>query len=51
MKVEVDPDDVDKLKADDRGRVYLGSEYANKEVEVAVLGSADYTDKSATEEQ
>lgn len=37
MLVEVDPDDVQKITADDRGRVYLGPEYANQEVEVAVL--------------
>lgn len=37
MKVDVDPDDVDTLTADDRGRVYLGPEYAEEEVEVAVL--------------
>lgn len=37
MRVEVDPDDVHVLTADDRGRVYLGTEYANKTVEVAVL--------------
>ena len=37
MKVEIDPDDIQKRPADDRGRVYLGSEYANKSVEVVVL--------------
>jgi len=38
MHVQVDPDDVDALQADDRGRVYLGTEFANKTVEVAVVG-------------
>lgn len=38
MKVEIDPDDVTKSSTDDRGRFYLGSEYANQTVEVAVLG-------------
>lgn len=37
MKIVVKSEDVQELKTDDRGRVYLGSEYANKEVEVAVL--------------
>lgn len=39
MRVDVDPNDVQKLNTDDRGRVYLGSEYADQEVEVAVLDS------------
>jgi hypothetical protein len=38
MHVRVGPDDVDELQADDRGRVYLGTEYANETVEVAVVG-------------
>lgn len=37
MNVEIDPDDVTKATTDDRGRIYLGPEYANTEVEVAVL--------------
>ena len=37
MKVDVDPDDIQKRTTDDRGRVYLGTEYANSEVELAVL--------------
>jgi len=37
MHVQIDPDDVRKLRTDDRGRVYLGTEYANETVEVAVL--------------
>lgn len=37
MKVDVDPSDVQTLTTDDRGRVYLGAEYANSTVEVAVL--------------
>lgn len=41
MNVNVAPDDVNELTADDRGRVYLGPEYANKRVEVAVVGVAD----------
>jgi hypothetical protein len=39
MQVEVDPDDVDTYNTDDRGRIYLGPEHANSEVEVAVLDS------------
>jgi hypothetical protein len=37
VKVEIDPDDIQKRPTDDRGRVYLGSEYANSNVEVVVL--------------
>ena len=38
MKVEVDPSDVDTYTTDDRGRVYLGTEYTNTTVELAILG-------------
>ena len=41
MKIDVHPDDVDTYKTDDRGRLYLGSEYKNTEVEIAVLDSSD----------
>ena len=37
MKIEVDVSDVNKKRADDRGRVTLGSEYAGKNVTVAVV--------------
>lgn len=37
MKVEVSAKDVNERKADDRGRVTIGSEYAGKTVTVAVL--------------
>lgn len=37
MKVEVKATDVDEKKADDRGRITLGSEYAGKTVTVAVV--------------
>lgn len=37
MNVEVPVSDVDEYKADDRGRVTLGAEYAGKRVTVAVL--------------
>lgn len=40
MKVEIDPDDIQKLSSDDRGRVYLGSEFADlDEIEVAILNA------------
>jgi hypothetical protein len=41
MRVEVDPDDVQEATTDDRGRVYLGPEYADKRVEIAVLDTPD----------
>lgn len=37
MKVEVSATDIEEKKADDRGRVTLGTEYAGKTVTVAVL--------------
>jgi len=37
MDVKVDPEDILKQPTDNRGRIYLGSEYANKTVEIAVL--------------
>jgi hypothetical protein len=41
MHVKVDPDDVQELTTDERGRVYLGSEYADTTVEVAVVAVKD----------
>jgi len=37
MKVEVSAKDIEERKADDRGRVTLGMEFADKTVTVAVL--------------
>jgi hypothetical protein len=37
MQVEVDATKLEELKADDRGRVTLGAEYAGKTVTVAVV--------------
>ena len=41
MQVEVSATDIEEKKADDRGRVTLGSEYAGKKVTVAVLEVED----------
>ncbi len=41
MKIEIDASDIQTRKADDRGRVTLGSEYAGKTVTVAVLEVED----------
>lgn len=41
MEVEVSATDVNEKKADGRGRVTLGAEYADKTVTVAVLEVAD----------
>ena len=41
MYVRINPNDVDTYSTDDRGRVYLGSEYKNTEVEIAVLDEDD----------
>jgi len=37
MHVKISKDDIIEAKTDSRGRVYLGSEYADCEVEVAIL--------------
>jgi len=41
MKVEVSAKDIEEKKADDRGRVTIGAEYADKTVTVAVLDVED----------
>ncbi len=42
MKVHIDPDDIQELNADDRGRVYLGTEYANEHgLQIAVLNAQE----------
>lgn len=35
------PDEIKTLQADHRGRVNLGTDYADKEVKIAVLDSED----------
>ncbi|MCH7662083.1 MAG: hypothetical protein IH933_16410 [Euryarchaeota archaeon] len=46
MKVDipVDPDKISRKKADNRGRVNLGNEYAGKRVLITVLEEEDPTD-------
>jgi len=52
MKVEIDPDDVQKLDADERGRVYLGSEFADADnIEVAVLNDPTDIDSKSEENE
>jgi hypothetical protein len=41
MQVEVSAKNIEEKKADDRGRVTLGAEYAGKTVTVAVLEVED----------
>jgi hypothetical protein len=36
-EMKVDADDLQTNETDDRGRIYLGTEYANKRVTVAVV--------------
>ena len=48
MLVDVDYSDVQEVSADGRGRVTLGSEYANETVVVAVLDRDD-VDASTSE--
>lgn len=45
MRVEIAPEDVQVLTTDDRGRAYLGTEYADETVEVAVLGVREAEDE------
>lgn len=41
MHVKVSKDDIVEATTDDRGRVYLGTQHANQNVEVAVLSTED----------
>lgn len=41
ISVNVAPEDIQTAKADNRGRVNLGSEYGDAELHVAVLGRVD----------
>lgn len=41
MKVEVSATDIEERTADERGRVTIGTEYADKTVTVAVLDVED----------
>lgn len=41
VSVDVQPENIEKLKADSRGRVTLGSDYSGKTVRVAVLDVED----------
>jgi len=41
MKVEVELSDMKERKADSKGRVAIGPEYAGKEVTVAVIEVSD----------
>lgn len=47
MKVYVESkDDIKELTADNRGRVYLGSEYADETVQLAILDTIEEGDTS-----
>lgn len=42
MKIHIESkDDIKELKGDNRGRVSLGPEYANREVQLAILDTDD----------
>jgi hypothetical protein len=41
MKIEVHAHEIKDAKADNRGRINLGTEYADEEVVVAVLADGD----------
>lgn len=44
MKATVEIEKMDRYKADPRGRITLGSEFADKTVEVAILGVVEDSD-------
>jgi hypothetical protein len=44
MLVEVDPDDILERTPDNRGRITLGKEYANRSVQIALLSEGDNDD-------
>jgi hypothetical protein len=45
MKVQVESkDDIKEVDADGRGRVYVGSEFAGKHVQLAILDAEDRDD-------
>ncbi|MDL0133572.1 hypothetical protein [Halobacterium salinarum] len=41
MRVEVKPENVFTKTADSRGRITLGAEFANQEIEVAIVSEDD----------
>jgi hypothetical protein len=43
MNVHIHPDDVQTATTDARGRIYLGTEYTNTTVEIAILNN-EHTD-------
>lgn len=46
MKIEVEPDDVMEKNTDDRGRFYLGADFADRDdVEIAVLDMGEKADE------
>lgn len=46
--MNIESDDIRTKEADDRGRLYLGTEYANKRITVAVV---EVKDKRPTEDE
>jgi hypothetical protein len=46
MKIYIESkDDIKELQADNRGRVSIGPEFANKNVQLAILDTDDDVDK------
>jgi len=39
MHVKISKDDLIEAQADSRGRVYLGTQYADREIEIAILNN------------
>jgi hypothetical protein len=47
MNIEVSATDIEEHKADDRGRVTLGAEFADKTITVAVLDVDDVDEEGS----
>jgi len=41
LKVEIEPKELVEKTADSRGRITLGSEYANQDVKLLIVGESD----------
>lgn len=51
VEIEVDPTNIVERKADGKGRVAIGPEYADKQVRVAVVEDLDNDEQPENEQQ
>lgn len=45
LKVEIEPEELVKKKADSRGRITLGSEYADEEIKLLIVSDPEGEDR------